>query len=67
MTLTIDFGAIAHRIRVRWWRIAGRWLARAGRCSGCGKLLNAIERHYYETSCERCEGDLMRAVEEAHR
>lgn len=64
MRLTIDTGAIAHRIR--------RWLFKffgtpqtMGRCYDCGKPLTFDECRYYHTACERCEGINFHAQQDA--
>lgn len=55
--------AIAHSIR-RWcWQTFGPWDRRASRCTGCGAGLSASEREYYGSSCERCEGVGMQALD----
>lgn len=53
--IVIDVAAFLHRWRRRLWAWLGR-VADASQCVSCGVGLTAEERHYYERSCERCEG-----------
>lgn len=54
MRIVIDTEVMSHRIRRALWTILRRWRSAPHRCTGCGVTLNAVERHYYHHSCERC-------------